>query len=499
MEDQILRMTNISKSFPGVKALDNVDFSVRRGEVRCLAGANGAGKSTLMKILSGAYHMDSGSIIFNDKEVINPDTRYCRNIGIAVIYQELSLIDSMSVAENIFLNNYKHEKKANVINWKYLENNAGKLLKDFNISVAPSVLVRNLSMGHRQLIEILKAIAIDAKLIVMDEPSSTLSKEEFEALLRIIKVLKNKGITIIYISHRLEELFMIGDSITVLRDGKHEFTGEISTITQNDLVRLMIGHNVIPFMKKTSTKQQETAIRLENVSTSSIKNIDMEIKKSEIRGIYGLVGSGRTEVLRAIYGVDKLQEGAVYYSGSKINFQKPYDAIKHGIGLLPENRKTQGLIIVHPVWENAVLVSFNKFLKNFILSYKRIFSEVRTYKDRLAIKTPSLTTKVSSLSGGNQQKVIIAKWLIRDCKILLVDEPTQGIDVGAKAEIYGILEDLASKGKTIIIVSSELDELLAVANSISVMYEGKLIKTFESDELNVEKIQECALTGRVDQ
>lgn len=496
MDNTILQMTNITKRFPGVKALDSVDFSVKRGEVRGLAGANGAGKSTLMKVLSGAHQMDSGSIVFDGTEMVNPDTRYCRDLGIAVIYQELSLVDSMSVAENIFLNNYHGKMPVSPIDWKGLEEKARVLLKDFALDINPSTLVKDLSIGHRQLVEIVKAIAIDAKLIVMDEPSATLSKEEFEALMQIIKVLKSKGITIIYITHRLEEFYMIGDSITVLRDGKHEFTGSLSTVPQAELVKLMIGHNVIPFMKKTQTKGQEVVLSLDNVSTNAIKNVSMEIKKSEIRGIYGLVGSGRTEVLRAIYGVDKLVEGKIIYKGAPVAFQHPHQAIKQGIGLLPENRKTQGLITIHPVWENATLVSLDKFLRRGVLQYRRIFRRVDEYTDKLAVKTPSIDAKINTLSGGNQQKVVIAKWLIKDCDLLLVDEPTQGIDVGAKAEIYAILEDLALKGKTIIVVSSELEELLAVSNNISVMYENRLVQTFTSDEFDATKIQECAITGR---
>lgn len=498
MNEYLLQMKNITKFFPGVKALDNVDFSVKTGEIRCLIGANGAGKSTLMKVLSGAYSKDFGSIIFDGKEIINADTRYCRNVGIAVIYQELSLVDSMSVAENIFLNNYFEGGKSRRIDWKNIKSKTYELLQEFKIAISPNTLVENLSIGHRQLVEILKAIAINSKLIVMDEPSATLSKDEFKALLRIIKVLKSKGMTIIYISHRLEELYQIGDSITVLRDGKHVYTGEIDKIDQDELVRLMVGHNIIPFVKKTLNFKKETILKLQNVVTASITDINMDIKQSEIRGIYGLVGSGRTEVLRAIYGVDKLHAGSIQFKSNPIAFQNPYDAIKHGIGLLPENRKVQGLILSHSIWENLVLVSLHNFLTKGFLDYNRIYATAQTYIKKLSIKTPSHTTIVSSLSGGNQQKVIISKWLIKDCEVLLVDEPTQGIDVGAKAEIYTILEDLAEKGKTIIIVSSELDELLAVSNSISVMYEGHLIKTFASDEFDVEKIQTCALTGRID-
>lgn len=497
MENKILRMEGISKSFPGVKALSDVDFSVDRGEVRCLIGANGAGKSTLMKILSGACQRDSGKIFINGKEMHVLNTQNAIQAGVAVIYQELSLIDSLTVAENIFLNNYKNVKNGMLLNWNAMNKKAIALLQEFNISVSPATLAGDLTIGHRQLIEILKAVARDAKIIVMDEPSATLSKDEYKSLLRIIAALKQKEITIIYISHRLEELFDVGDSVTILLDGTHIATVSMQDITQEEIVRLMIGHEIKTFFRKEKTQSKETALELHDVTTKAISQVNLKINKSEIHGIYGLVGSGRTEVLHSIFGIDPILSGEIIYKNKKMHNKNPYSAIKKGIGLVPENRKKQGLVLGLPVWENASLAGIKKFLRFGFIQYKRIYAETEQYVKKLSIKTPGIANEVITLSGGNQQKVVLSKWLIKQCDLLLVDEPTQGIDIGAKAELYEILEDLSDKGKTIIIVSSELNELLSVASAISVMYEGKLIKTFSAHELDATKIQECAITGRI--
>ncbi|MGI5173743.1 sugar ABC transporter ATP-binding protein [Treponema sp. OMZ 840] len=497
MENKILRMEGISKSFPGVKALSNVDFSVKRGEVRCLIGANGAGKSTLMKILSGAYQRDAGRIFLNDREIEVLNTQIAIEAGIAVIYQELSLIDSLTVAENIFLNNYANVTTGKFLDWKKMNDKTLELLREFNITISPASLAGDLTIGHRQLVEILKAVARDAKIIVMDEPSATLSKDEYTSLLRIIEALKQKEITIIYISHRLEELFDVGDSVTILLDGNHIATISMQEITQEEIVRLMIGHEVKSFFRKQKKQTTETILELCNVTTKSITEVNLKIKKSEIHGIYGLVGSGRTEVLNSIFGIDPVLSGEIIYENKKINNKNPYNAIKKEMGLVPENRKKQGLVLGLPVWENSSLAGIKNFLRFGVIQYGKIYAATEKYIKKLSIKTPGINNEVSTLSGGNQQKVVLSKWLIKQCNLLLVDEPTQGIDIGAKAEIYEILEDLADKGKTIIIVSSELNELLSVASAISVMYEGKLVKTFDDHELDATKIQECAITGRI--
>ncbi len=499
MSKELLKMEKICKTFSGVIALNDVDFSVNEGEIRCLIGANGAGKSTLMKVLSGAYTKTSGKIFFNGQEIDKADPKAIRDLGVAIIYQELSIIDSLSVGENIFLNNKKYFKKNSVINWKEINEDAKKLLEAYDIKINPNILVENLSIGHKQLIEIIKAIATDAKLIVMDEPSATLSKKEYKTLLNIINKLHDNNITIIFISHRLEELYEIGETVSVLKNGEHVFTGSLKTLHIDDLVKYMIGKTVINERKISNPnyKNNKNILEIKNITTHKLQDLSLNIKKGEIRGIYGLVGSGRSEILHAIYGVDKINSGYISINDNKIINYKPHQAIKAGIGLLPEDRKTKGIIVDLPVWENIIMVAIKKFLSHYLLNYKKINDESNSFITQLQIKTPNKDTLVRNLSGGNQQKVVIAKWLIQNCEILLVDEPTQGIDVGVKAEIYEILRNLAKQGKTIIIVSSELDELISVSNNISVMYEGKLIKTFEDNEIESNTIQECAITGRI--
>lgn len=497
MDNIILKMENIYKIFSGVIALKDVTFSVKKGEIRCLIGANGAGKSTLMKVLSGAYSKSSGHIFFNGKEIEKADPKNIRDLGIAVIYQELSIIDSLSVAENIFLNNPKYFKSS-FINWKEINKDAEELLNLYEINIDPTTLVGDLSIGHKQLIEIVKAIATDAMLIVMDEPSATLSKKEYKTLLNIIKKLHQREITIIFISHRLEELYEIGQTVSVLKNGEHVFTGDLAKLNIDGLVKYMIGHTVINDRKIVNGNyyKNDSILKLTNIHTKKLDNVSLNIKQGEIRGIYGLVGSGRSEILHAIYGVDKIIDGQITIKNNPIKNYKPYEAIKKGIGLLPEDRKTRGIIIDLPVWENIIMVAIKKFLHKGFIDYKQVSEESDKYIKQLQIVTPNKETLVRNLSGGNQQKVVIAKWLLEDCEILLVDEPTQGIDVGVKVEIYDIIRLLAQNGKTIIIVSSELDELISVSNNISVMYEGKLIKTFTSDEIDSNNIQECAITGR---
>lgn len=494
-QDNILAMEGITKIFPGVKALDNVNFYVKRGEVHCLIGANGAGKSTLMKLLAGVYPLDGGTIEFNGEKLIATNTIHSRKAGIAVIYQELSLVGALTVAENILLNNYNSK----VVSWRKMNKAAQKYCERLKVNIDVTAIVNTLSIGQRQLVEIMKALATGAKLIVMDEPSATLSNEEFNILLSIINDLKQQGITIIYISHRLEELFQVGDQITILRDGCNVATMSTEDIDVDRLVELMIGYRLD---KKTightsSIESTEKVLQLENVTTHRVRNINIDLHRGEIVGLYGLIGSGRTEVLRSIYGVDKLKEGSLKLFGKTYTPHSPIDAVNHGIGLVPENRKTQGLVLTLPVWENVVLVSLPRFIKNGILSYRRMFSEVDDYVKKIRIKTPSVKTIMNNLSGGNQQKVILAKWLLKDCELLLVDEPTQGIDVGAKEEIYKLLRSTADNGKSIIVASSELDELRIMCDRIIVMYEGEIIKTFVTANAEEDEILQAAIAGRI--
>lgn len=496
MAENILEMKNINKSFPGVKALSDVDFFVEKGEVHCLIGANGAGKSTLMKILAGAYTKDCGEIIFQGKHLDVTNTLTMRKSGISVIYQELSLVNDLSVAENIFINNFP--KRAGRIHWKEIYKKANDLISGLNLSIDVKAKISELSIGERQLVEMMKCIACDSKLIVMDEPSATLSSDEFDTLIKTIKDLKARGITIIYISHRLEELFIVGDRISILRDGKNVATVCSNEIDIDQLVELMIGYKIesrLGGIEEYHT-DNKSVLEIKNIVTKKLKNVSLTLHEGEIVGLYGLVGSGRTEILRAIYGVDAIESGEIILNGKRVAIANPRDAIKKSIGMLPENRKTQGLVLGLPVWQNMTMVSLKKFISRINIKYHELFKECRNYVNDLKIKTPSIKTITNSLSGGNQQKVILAKWLSQNCDILLVDEPTQGIDVGAKAEIYGILKRMSSEGHSIIIASSELAELLQVCEKIIVMFHGRVVGIFGGNEIKEDAILQSAIAGR---
>lgn len=490
-------MLKIDKIFPGVKALDQVDFSVKRGEVHCLIGANGAGKSTLMKILSGAYKEDGGTIVFDGKQLAWHGTEARRKEGISVIYQELSLFSELTVGENVYINNYP--KKDGRINWKKVYEDTQKLADNLNIRINAKAKISDLNIGQRQLTEIMKAIACNAKLIVMDEPSSTLSKNEFQILVDVIQDLKSKGITIIYISHHLEELFQVGDRITVLRDGRFITCKSVNELTEDSLVEYMTGAT-LSGTQKTSQElhkvSDEVVLELKNVCNPTVTNINMKLHKGEVLGIYGLVGSGRTEILQSIFGVVPATSGEIYLHGKKVNFKNTKDAISNGIGLAPESRKTQGLVLPLPVWENMSMVALRKFRKGGGLKYKKIHQECDSYKSRLRIKTPNLYTITSNLSGGNQQKIILAKWLMQDCDILLLDEPTQGIDVAAKAEIYKLIQEMTEAGKSVIVVSSELEELTRVCDNIHVMYDGEQVIQVNKAEYSSDYILHASVIGK---
>lgn len=492
--EDILQMRNITKVFPGVKALDNVDFSCIRGEIHGLIGANGAGKSTLIKILSGAYQKTEGNIVFDGKKLEHYNTIDARHAGIAVIYQEMSLIDSISVAENIFLNEYD-----GIVNWDKMKEDAEAICQRFNLSMDVKQRVNRLSIGQKQLVEIMKAISIGAKIVVMDEPSATLSEEEFAVLLQVIADLKKEGITIIYISHRLDEIFKVCDRVTILKDGKNVVTKRKIDLTMDSLVEYMIGHRVETerIINKNVKYGTEPVLRMNGVTSKHVGPIDFNIHDGEVFGIYGLVGSGRTEVLRTIFGVDQIIKGNIEYKGNRFIPKSPRNAIRKGIGLVPENRKKEGLVQVLPVWENATIASYKDLSKSGLLSIVGLKKIARDYINKLLIKTPSENVIVRNLSGGNQQKVVLAKWLIKDCEFLLVDEPTQGIDVGAKDQIYKIINDIVEAGKSVIIVSSELDELVRICNRIAVMYEGKQINIFDMDHTNKDELLTTALTGRL--
>lgn len=497
--DNILEMKKISKIFPGVKALDGVDFNVKKGEVHCLIGANGAGKSTLMKILSGAYTEDEGEILFDGKVLKPHGTQERRKEGISVIYQELSLFNDLTVGENVYVNNFP-KTAAGAVDWKKVYDNTQKLADNLNIKINARAKVSSLNIGQRQLTEIMKALACDAKLIVMDEPSSTLSQSEFEILVKVIKDLKEKGITIIYISHHLEELFIVGNRITVLKDGKFVVCKGTDELNENSLVEYMTGITISQIeTEETEVHKvsEEVVLELKDMSNYKVSNINLALHRGEVLGLYGLVGAGRTEILQSIFGLAPITGGEMYLQGEKVNIKDTQDAIGHKIGLAPESRKTQGLVLMLPVWENMSMVALSKFKKNGIIQYKDINEECKSYKEMLNVKTPSVNTITQNLSGGNQQKVILAKWMMQDCDILLLDEPTQGIDVMAKEEIYKLIREMTTMGKSVIVVSSELQELLRISDNIHVMYDGKQIMSSNKASFNSDQILHASVVGRI--
>ncbi|MFZ5595809.1 MAG: sugar ABC transporter ATP-binding protein [Bacillota bacterium] len=495
VNENILEMRGISKSFPGVHALKKVNLSIQRGEVHCLIGANGAGKSTLMKILAGAYSRDEGEIIFDGKAVSIASPLEGRKLGIAVIYQELSLAANLSAAENIFLGSLI-KKGRGMVDWRAVNRKAREIIDDLGIDIDVRQPVNRLSMGQRQIVELAKALVSEARLIVMDEPSSTLSGEEFETLVRVIKDLKARGITVIYISHRLEELFRVGDRVTVLRDGSYIGTRQLSDISQEQLVEMIIGHSLTRHKKEASGISGEEVLAVKDVVSAKLRSVSLSVHRGEILGLYGLVGSGRTELLRVIYGADPPRGGEVMVRGQKVRLRSPVDALKLGIGMVPENRKTQGLILDLPVWENAAIASIKNFTRLGVIKYGSLLAEVKAQVAKLRVATPSVKTLVKNLSGGNQQKVVIAKWLIKKSNILLFDEPTQGIDIGAKEEVYGIIKDLAGKGLVVVVASSELAELMQICDRIVVMFNGAVAGEYTREAFQEESILHCAVTGR---
>ncbi|WP_419957955.1 sugar ABC transporter ATP-binding protein [Psychrobacillus psychrotolerans] len=490
----ILEMKNVSKSFPGVKALQNVNFSLEKGEVHCLIGANGAGKSTLMKILAGVYNKDEGEILLDGESVTFKTPSDSMALGISIIHQELSLIEELSLAENIFLGDYL-KSKGGFINWKKVNEEAKKIFSLLGVSASPNMHTSEASMGLKQMTEIAKAIKSECKIIVMDEPSTALSSDEVLKLYDVIKLLKSQGYTIVYISHKLDELYAVGDRVTVLRNGKWVITDCLKNIKQPELIHHITGRSIEKGEKVHTASTREELLRVEGFTNEKIKNVSFAVGKGEILGLYGLVGSGRTELLRAIYGADSIQSGKLYMNGEKKSILTPCHAVDLGIGLVPENRKTEGANLGLSILENAILPSLNSFSKGSFVNRKNMKIAMQNEIRRLNIKASSMDVPMGNLSGGNQQKVIIAKWLIHKSKLLLFDEPTQGIDIGAKDEIYSIMKEISGQGSSIIMATSEIEELITVCDRVLIMFEGKVIKEFTRPVEDKNDIMNFAVSG----
>ncbi|TDO93860.1 monosaccharide ABC transporter ATP-binding protein (CUT2 family) [Halanaerobium saccharolyticum] len=481
--DNILEIKNVTKEFPGVLALDNVSFNIRRGEVHVLIGENGAGKSTLMKILSGVYQANSGKVLLNGDEIDFSNPKEAQLAGISIIYQEFSLIPYLNAVENIFLG--REYKKNGVLDKKRMTEEAKDLLDTFEVEIDLEKSVNQLSVAEQQFIEIAKAVSINDNVLILDEPTATLTNQETEILFNLIRNLKEKGVTMIFISHHLEEAFEIGDRLTCLRDGKWVGTENISDLSEKKIIKMMVGRDIgDTFPDREGKYQKEIMIEVNDLKRNEKEEfINFKVRKGEILGVAGLVGSGRTEMARALIGADKVLSKEIYINGKKVEINSPSDALDNGIGLIPENRKSQGLILGLSVKDNISINSLDKILKsNLFINKKEEKKRSQKLVEDLNIKTPSLKQTVKNLSGGNQQKVVLAKWLGTDSNVLIFDEPTRGIDVGAKLEIYKLMNELVDMGISIIMISSELPEVLAISDRIMIMHKNKINAVLDNNE-----------------
>lgn len=490
--DAILVMEHISKAFPGVQALDDVQLTVRRGTVHALMGENGAGKSTLMKVLIGMYTPDSGTIHFRDKSVQIPDTETALKLGISMIHQELSPVPYMTVAENIYLGR-EPLGRFGLIDKRKLIADTRELLNRLEIQIDPTTVMKELSVANTQMVEIAKAISYDANLIIMDEPTSAITDREVAHLFRMIKSLKEKGVAIIYITHKMDEVFQIADDVTVFRDGKHIATVPATQTDKNHLIAMMVGRELTSIFPKEDAPIGEVVMSVRNLTRRGIVNdISFDLRRGEILGLAGLMGSGRTQVIEGIFGIHPIDSGEITINGKRVQINSPADAIRNGLALLTEDRKLTGIMGVLPVRDNMMIASLGSYVSNGLLNKRAIDEICEREKGRLEIKTPSMEQTIKLLSGGNQQKVLVSRWLLTMPDILILDEPTRGIDVGAKAEIHRLMCKLAQDGKAIIMISSELPEILGMSDRVLVMHEGKLGGEFLRKEATQENIMRAA-------
>lgn len=493
MGDVILTMKGIDKSFPGVHALDHVNLEVRKGEVHALMGENGAGKSTLMKVLTGIYSKDSGTITYEGKEVEFTNPREAQDAGIVIVHQELNMMGHLTVAQNIFIG--REFMKGKLIDDKKMNEEAKKLFDQLGIDIDPKETMSRLTVGKQQMCEIAKAISHEAKVIIFDEPSAALTEAEIDELFKIIRDLRSKQMGIVYISHRMDEIKVITDRVTVMRDGGYVGTLITKDSTKDDIINMMVGRVIYEDPKTESAvpKDAPVVLKVEHLNAGKmVKDVSFELRKGEILGFSGLMGAGRTETARALFGADPKESGDVFVNGEKVEIKTPQDAVKCGIGYLSEDRKRYGIVVGKTVAENSTMASLENFMKGLFIDKKKENEVAKQYVDTLKTKTPGVDQLVVNLSGGNQQKVVIAKWLVRNCDILIFDEPTRGIDVGAKSEIYQLMSELAAQGKSIIMISSEMTEILRMSDRIVVMCEGRKTGELDISEATQERIMHAA-------
>lgn len=491
MESFILEMKGITKKFPGVVALDHVDLQVRRGTIHALVGENGAGKSTLMKVLNGVYDATEGEIYLDGEKLELHGVRDAQEKGISIIYQEFNLINTLSVAENIFIGRYNGKK---TINWKSLRTQAQELIERLGFSFDVDRVVGTLSTAEKQLVEIAKALSLHSKIIVMDEPTSSLTEKDVDMFFPIIEKLKAEGITVIYISHKLDEIYRLCDYVTVMRDGRVTGNSPVQEISRDEIIERMVGRSLdMEYPPRTATPG-ETVLRVENLCRrKELKNISFELHKGEILGIAGLVGAGRTELAEAIFGADPAESGDIFLNGEKITVRSTLEGKKYSIGLVTEDRKETGLVLPMSVMQNITITDLGRVCDGPLLkkSKEKVYAD--KYVEAMKVKTPSIYQTMANLSGGNQQKVVLAKWLYADMDILILDEPTRGIDVGAKYDIYCLMNELTEQGKSIIMISSELPEVLGMSDRVLVMHSGEIKGELRGEDMTAEKVLKLAI------
>ena len=493
MGQTILKMDGIHKYFAGVHALNSVHFELKAGEVHALMGENGAGKSTLIKVLCGIHMRDGGTIEYFDEEVSFHNIAESQAAGISVIHQELNMMNHLTVAQNIFIG--REPKKNGLIDDRKMEEESQKLFDKIGVKISASVKLGELTVGKQQMVEIAKAVSRDCKLLVLDEPTAALTQPEVEELFKIMNDLKAKGIGMIYISHRMDEINRISDRVTVMRDGQYVGTVFTKDVTKDDIVKMMVGRVIMGDQKEASNVPADAPVVLEvkNLNAGKeVKNVSFQLRKGEILGFAGLMGAGRTEVARALYGADRRQTGEIYLNGKKVKIKTPGQAVRNGICYLSEDRKRYGLMLDKSVTENTVIASVDDFVSGGLISDSKMRTSSAQVNEKLRTKTPSMEQLLKNLSGGNQQKVIVARWLMKNTDIFIFDEPTRGIDVGAKSEIYQLMDSLAKEGKSIIMISSELAEILRMSDRILVMCEGRKTGELDIAEATQERIMQLA-------
>ena len=493
MSEKILELRGITKIFPGVKALDKVQFDLGPGEIHALMGENGAGKSTFIKVIMGVHQAEEGEMFLNGQPVHFKSTRDAQKAGIAAIYQHVTAYPHLSVAENIFTGHLK--RKYGVVQWKQMYEEADTLLKELNANFDSRALMGSLSVAQQQMVEIAKALSLHARIIIMDEPTAALTKRESEELYRITRKLRDEGVSIIFISHRFEDMYALATRVTVFRDAKYIGTYNVDEITNADLIKAMVGREISDLFPKPEVEIGEEVLRVENLSrTGYFKDVSFHVNKGEILGLTGLVGARRTEVVQTIFGAEKKNTGKIFLEGKEVKIKRPSDAMKLGIGLLPENRQIEGLILDWGIGRNITLTELGNYTRLFFLNEKKENQASKALAEQVDTKAVTVFDKASSLSGGNQQKVVVAKALGSDFKVLILDEPTKGVDVGAKAAIYEIMGELAQQGYAIIMISSEMPEILGMCDRIMVMCEGRVSGELSRAEATQERILELAMT-----